>query len=54
MYNIAGELVQTENIYNHSFGSFSSPDVSGLYTLKIEYLNYLGEKEIIFSKLICQ
>ena len=54
MYNIAGELVQTENIYNHSFGSFSSPVVSGLYTLKIEYINYLGEKEIIFSKLICQ
>ena len=54
MYNVAGDLMLAETIHNQSFGSFNAPNTAGLYTLKIEFLNYLGEKEIISRKLISQ
>jgi hypothetical protein len=46
--------VWSESISNQSFGYFNSAESAGLYTLKIEYVNYLGEKEIIVRKLISQ
>ncbi|MEY3236335.1 MAG: hypothetical protein RI883_436 [Bacteroidota bacterium] len=54
IYTTAGDLVWSESISNQSFGYFNSPESAGLYTLKIEYVNYLGEKEIIVRKLISQ
>jgi choice-of-anchor B domain-containing protein len=54
LYNNAGELIMTEKISNQSYGSFSTPEVSGLYTVKIAFVNYLGEQEIAVQKLISQ
>ncbi len=54
MYTNTGDLVSNQRISNQSFGSFSTPESAGLYTLKIEYINYLGDNEIIFRKLISQ
>jgi len=54
LYNIAGELIMTEKISNQSYGSFSTPEISGLYTVKIAFVNYLGEQEIVVQKLISQ
>jgi len=54
LYNNAGELIMTEKISNQSYGSFSTPDISGLYTVKIAFVNYLGEQEIVVQKLISQ
>ena len=54
IYNNTGELIMTEKISNQSYGSFSTPEVSGLYTVKIAFVNYLGEQEIVVQKLISQ
>ena len=44
----------TEKISNQSYGSFSTPEISGVYTVKIAFINYLGEQEIVVQKLISQ
>jgi choice-of-anchor B domain-containing protein len=54
LYNNVGELIMTEKISNQSYGSFSTPEISGVYTAKIAFVNYLGEQEIVVQKLISQ
>ena len=54
LYNNAGELIMTEKISNQSYGSFSTPEISGFYIIKIAFVNYLGEQEIVVQKLISQ
>jgi choice-of-anchor B domain-containing protein len=54
MYNGSGDLVKEETITNNSFYKLMAPNIAGLYTIQIEYIDYLGDVIRIPRKLIVQ
>lgn len=54
IYNAAGEIVSTANATNKTYLILRTPEVAGLYSLKIEYTNYLDELISVTKKLIVE
>lgn len=54
IYNGFGEIIQNEEINDQSYCILKSPEVNGVFSVKIEYTDYLGDSQVEVFKLIVQ
>lgn len=54
MYNAIGEIIWANEISSQSYLLVNSPKTAGVYSLQIEYTNYLDDLIVLHKKLIVQ
>lgn len=54
IYNCFGEILATESIANYTYVNIKTPVISGIYFIRIEYVDYLGEIVLVDKKLIVE
>jgi choice-of-anchor B domain-containing protein len=54
IFNGFGQIILTQEVVDQSYYTLNCPDVNGVFTIRIDYVDYLGEWQVETLKLIVQ